>query len=124
MADAAQTDDAQAKKGALHLTQDNFDKTLEEAGDMPVFVDFFAVWCGPCQMAAPIVEQMAEEYDGKAIIAKVDVDQERELAQKFQVMSIPTFIVFKNGEVVDKMTGFAGKAGFDQLIAKAMPKAK
>jgi len=120
MTDTQTSTDTKAKKGAVHLTTDTFQKTLDEAGDTPVFVDFFAVWCGPCQMAAPIIEQMAEEYDGKAIIAKVDVDQERDLAMKFQVMSIPTFIVFKNGEVVEKSTGFSGKQGFTKMIDKAL----
>lgn len=105
---------------ALHLTTADFQTTLDSAGDKPVFVDFYADWCGPCQMAAPIVEELAGEYADKAIIAKVNVDEERDLAQQYQVVSIPTVVVIKNGQVVDKMTGFAGKDGFTQLLDKAL----
>jgi len=112
--------DSQQKMGAVHLDQANFDSTLQEAGDKPVLVDFFADWCGPCKMAAPIIEEMAGEYAGKAVIAKVDVDANNELAGRFGVMSIPTVIVFKNGEEVNRQTGFAGKQGFVSLLESAM----
>jgi thioredoxin 1 len=108
------------KTGAVHLDSASFDTTLAEAGDMPVLVDFYADWCGPCKMAAPIIEEMAEEYEGKAIIAKVDVDANNELAGKFGVMSIPTVIVFKNGKEVKRQSGFAGKQGFIALLDAAM----
>lgn len=106
-------------KGAVHLDAASFDKALEEAGDMPVLVDFYADWCGPCRMAAPIIEEMAEEYAGKAVIAKVDVDANNELAGKFSVMSIPTVIVFKQSKEVKRQTGFAGKQGFVALLEAA-----
>ena len=112
--------DSQQKMGAVHLDQATFDSTLQEAGDKPVLVDFFADWCGPCKMAAPIIEEMAGEYAGKAVIAKVDVDANNELAGRFGVMSIPTVIVFKNGEEVNRQTGFAGKQGFVSLLESAM----
>lgn len=99
-----------------HLTTSDFDKTLEDAGDKPVMVDFFAEWCGPCRMAAPIIDQISEEYADKAVIAKVDVDDHSELAQRYGVMSIPTVIVFKNGEEVDRKIGFAGKEGYTSML--------
>ncbi len=108
------------KTGALHLDATSFDTTISESGDMPVLVDFYADWCGPCKMAAPIIEEMAEEYEGKAVIAKVDVDANNELAGKFGVMSIPTVIVFKNGKEVKRQSGFAGKQGFVALLEAAM----
>ncbi len=106
---------------AVHLTKDTFQTTLTEAGDKPVFVDFFAEWCGPCKMAAPVVEELVEDYKDKAVIAKVDVDAEQDLAREYQVMSIPTVIIFKNGQPVGApMTGFAGKAGYVQMLEAAM----
>lgn len=111
--------DAQASE-VRHLTTDDFDKTMEDAGDMPVMVDFYAEWCGPCRMAAPVIEEIAGEYADKAVIAKVDVDAQGPLAQKYGVMSIPTVIMFKNGEEVDRKIGFAGKEGYTSMIDTAM----
>ncbi|MDA1079755.1 MAG: thioredoxin [bacterium] len=108
------------KQGAAHLNQDTFATTLTGAGDKPVLVDFYAEWCGPCKLAAPVIEELAIEYAGKAVIAKVDVDAENKLAQDHRVMSIPTVIVFKNGKEVDRMTGFAGKDGYVKMITKAV----
>lgn len=107
-------------QGAAHLTQANFSKTLKDAGSKPVLVDFFAEWCGPCKMAAPIIEELAGEYADKAVIAKVDVDAENSLAAQHGVMSIPTVIVFVNGEEVDRKIGFAGKQGYVSMIDGAM----
>ncbi len=103
---------------ATHLTSDNFQKSVEDAKGV-VFVDFFATWCGPCQMAAPIVDKMAEDYADKVAILKVDVDQAREPAMKYNVMSIPTFIVFKDGKEVDRQVGFPGEAALKAMIDKA-----
>ena len=88
--------DAQATqtKGAPHLTDADFEKTLDTAG-MPIFVDFYATWCGPCKQAAPIIEKLAEEYKGKVLIAKMDVDEQPQAAQKHGVMAIPTCIIFR-----------------------------
>jgi thioredoxin 1 len=106
---------------AIHLTNDDFQKTLDEAGDKPVFVDFYAEWCGPCKLAAPIIEDLSDEYADKAVIAKVDVDENRELAQQFQVMSIPTVLVFKNGQPVGQpVIGFRGKEGYVNALEEAM----
>ena len=112
--------DDKAQKGALHLTKGTFDDTVKGAGSQPVMVDFFAEWCGPCKMAAPVIEELAGEYDGKAVIAKVNVDEENELAAAHGVMSIPTVIVFVNGEEVDRKIGFAGKEGYTKMIDGAM----
>lgn len=113
-------DKAQVKKGAVHLTQDDFEATLKSAGGKPVLVDFYAEWCGPCKLAAPVIEELAGEYADKAVIAKVDVDSENPLAAQYGVMSIPTVIVFVNGEEVDRKIGFAGKQGYIQMIEGAM----
>lgn len=109
------------EKGVAHLTSDNFKKTLDGAGDKPVLVDFYAEWCGPCKMAAPIIEELGGEYKGKAVIAKVNVDEQNPLAAQYGVMSIPTVIVYVKGEEVDRQIGFAGKAGYVKMIEEAMP---
>ncbi|MBP7700515.1 thioredoxin [Candidatus Woesebacteria bacterium] len=108
------------KKGVLHLTQEDFAKVLADAGDKPVLVDFYAEWCGPCKLAAPVIEELGEEYAGKAVIAKVDVDDQNALASEHGVMSIPTVIVFHKGEEVDRKIGFAGKEGYVGMIEGSM----
>lgn len=125
MAEEAQDDQANGQSNGqddnvVYLTTDNFNTTLEEAGDTPVLVDFYADWCGPCRMAAPIIKQLSNDYDGKAIIAKVDVDEHNELAQEYGVMSIPTVKIFKSGEEVDSRVGFAGEEGYTSMIDKAL----
>ena len=104
---------------ALHLDNSNFQSTVEEAKGV-VLVDFFATWCGPCQMSAPIVDKMADDYTGKASIVKVDVDQAREPASKYGVMSIPTFILFKAGQEIARQTGFPGEAALKAMVDKAL----
>lgn len=85
----------------------------------PVVVDFFAVWCGPCKMAEPVLEELSKANAGKVAFFKLDVDQNPMVSQKYGVMSIPTTILFKNKEEVGRQIGFAGKQGFEELIKKA-----
>ncbi|WP_347839668.1 thioredoxin [uncultured Draconibacterium sp.] len=102
---------------ALEITDANFEELVMNS-DKPVMIDFWAVWCGPCRMIAPIVEEMAAEYDGKAVIGKVDVDNNGEVAAKYGIRNIPTVLFVKNGEVVDKQVGAAPKQAFvDKLEA-------
>ena len=93
----------------VRLTKNNFkDEVLNS--DIPVLVDFWATWCGPCRMVAPIVEEIADEYDGKIKVGKVNVDEEPELSMQFRVASIPTLMVFKNGQLVNTAVGYRPKA--------------
>lgn len=99
---------------ALAFTDNNFESEVMKS-DVPVLVDFYADWCGPCKMMAPVIEQLATEYQGKAKIGKLDVDQNGMTAQKYRVMSIPTMLIIKNGQVVDTVVGAVPK---QQLEAK------
>jgi len=93
---------------ALELTKNNFQSEVLDSA-MPAVVDFWATWCGPCRMLAPVIEELAKEFEGKVRIGKVDVDKEREIANQYGIMSIPTLLFFKAGKVVDTVTGFAPK---------------
>ena len=86
------------------FTEENFDSEVLKS-DIPVLVDFYADWCGPCKMMMPTVEKLAEKYDGKVKVGKVNSDENNALCAKYCIMSIPTFLVFKNGELVDSKTG-------------------
>ncbi len=102
----------------LHFTDATFQKEVLES-KVPVFVDFWAPWCGPCQQMGPIIEELAKEYDAsKIIIGKLNVDENQEVAGKYQVMSIPTFLVFKNGQVVDKVVGGVSKEKIKEVLDK------
>ena len=108
-----------ANENAIHIgSEEAFDKLI--AGDTPVLVDFWATWCGPCRMIAPIVEEIANEYAGKVVVAKVDVDEMGELAQRYRIMNIPTLMLFKQGQLVDKAIGARPKAALEQMLNKAL----
>ena len=101
---------------AQHFTSATFEQAI--AGDKPVLVDFWATWCGPCRMIAPVIEEVAGEFEGRAVVGKVDVDEEPGLAQRFGVMSIPTLIVMKGGKVVEQAVGARGKADVAAMISR------
>ncbi len=98
----------------IELTDSNFDNVVSD--ENLVLVDFWAVWCGPCKMIAPIVEELAEEYDGKLTVGKVDVDSNREIAMKYGIRSIPTLMIFKDGEVVEQIIGAVSKSHLDEKL--------
>jgi thioredoxin 1 len=99
------------------LTEENFELEVLKA-TTPVLVDFWAVWCGPCKMIAPIVEELAEEYSGKLKIGKVDVDNHQQIAMQFGIRSIPTLLVFKDGKVVEQIVGAAPKKMLVDKLSK------
>ena len=99
---------------AIEITDANFDEITNT--DKPVLVDFWAEWCGPCKMIGPVVEELAGDYDGKAIIGKVDVDSNPSTSAKFGIRSIPTLLVIKNGKIVEKQVGAVPKSVLSQKI--------
>ena len=100
---------------AEHITDANFEEVVLKS-TMPVLVDFGATWCGPCKALAPVVEQIAEEYAGKAVVAKADVDECPEASAQFRIRNVPTVLFFKNGEVVDKSVGAVPKATLTEKL--------
>lgn len=103
---------------ATVFTQDDFDdKVLKQKG--VALIDFFAEWCGPCQMMSPVVDELAKDMDGKAIVGKVDVDKSPDIASKYGVMSIPTIVILKDGKEVNKMVGAQSKEALEEAINNA-----
>lgn len=102
----------------IHATAENFDKLISE--NPLVLVDFWASWCGPCRMVAPIVEQLAKTYDGSLTVLKVDVDEQQDLARRYGIMSIPTLLLFKNGEKLWTEVGVKPQTYFEEQIKKAL----
>ena len=100
------------------LTVDAFIKAV--TNNKPVLVDFYATWCGPCKALATILEQLKGEYDGKATILKIDVDENPELASEYNIRSVPTLMVFKNGNILQTVKGFPGKAKVEDLLKESL----
>ena len=110
----------------MGITQISDTKTWETDvmnSSLPVFVDFWAEWCGPCRMVSPVVEELATEYEGKVSFVKVNVDEANELASKYNVFSIPTLAIFSKGQVVSQQVGAASKESYKNMIDRALEKA-
>ncbi|NLC40056.1 MAG: thioredoxin [Clostridiaceae bacterium] len=101
----------------LTLTKANFKEEVLE-NEQPVLVDFWASWCGPCRMVGPIVEALADDFDGRAGVGKVNVDEEDDLARQYSIMSIPTLVIFKGGEVVERVVGARSQGELAALLEK------
>jgi len=106
-----------ASEKIVTVTNDNFDNEVLKAAT-PILVDFWAAWCGPCRMIAPVLDELAEEMDGKVRFAKLNVDENQQIAYQFQVSSIPTFILFKDGKMADRMMGAMPKSAFQSFIER------
>ena len=104
---------------ALEITDSNFEELVLKA-DKPVLVDFWAEWCGPCRMVGPIVEELAKEYGDKAVIGKVNVDENPEISVRFGIRNIPALLFFKNGEIVDKQIGAVPKSVLNEKLEKQL----
>ncbi len=110
--------ETQRSSSTVRLTEGNFEKL--SSGKMPLFVDFWASWCGPCRTMNPIVEKLAERYAGLAVFGKVNVDEEMSISSRYQILSIPTFMVFKGGEPMDIVIGAVGESSLEQFLRKAV----
>ena len=100
---------------ALEITTANFEETVINS-DKPVLVDFWAEWCGPCRMVGPIIEEISTDFEGKAVVGKLDVDSNQEFAAKYGVRNIPTVLLFKNGEIVDRKVGVSPKTAYAEAL--------
>jgi len=103
----------------LHFTDDSFENEVLKYNGVAL-VDFWAPWCGPCQALGPVIEEISNEYEGKAKVGKVNVDEERAIAEKYMIMSIPSVMIFKNGELVDTLVGLRAKEDYTEALDKAL----
>ena len=104
---------------ALEITDANFEEIVLNS-DKPVLVDFWATWCGPCRMVGPVIDQVSEEYEGKAVVGKVDVDANQEFAAKYGVRNIPTVLLFHKGEIIERKVGVSPKEAYTSAIDAAL----
>ena len=102
----------------VHLTSSNFDRSV--AGERPVLVDFWAEWCGPCRVMEPVVERLAKQYAGRVTVGKLNVDEVPEIATRFDVFSIPTFMIFRSGKPLDAVIGAVGAPALEKAIQKSL----
>ncbi|ACE06045.1 hypothetical protein Aasi_0649 [Candidatus Amoebophilus asiaticus 5a2] len=102
------------KEKDIHLTDAEFDKALQSSN--PVLVDFWAPWCGPCRMMSPIIDELAKEYEGKADIYKLNIDENSQVPTKYSIRSIPTMIIFKNGQAVERIVGGLSKIALEEKL--------
>jgi thioredoxin 1 len=108
-----------ASADVMTFTDDNFQNEVLAAKE-PVLVDFWAAWCGPCRAIAPLVEELAKEHKGKLKVGKLDIDAHQNVPQKYNVMSIPTLLLFKNGQIADQIVGAVPKSKLDQMVKRAI----
>ena len=104
---------------ALDINDNNFEETVLKS-DKPVMVDFWAAWCGPCRMVGPIMDELSREYEGKAVVGKVDIDSNQQYAAQFGVRNIPTVLVFKDGELVDRKVGVSSKVEYAEALDRLL----
>ncbi|RKO69252.1 thioredoxin [Sphingobacterium puteale] len=104
---------------ALEITDSNFEEVVLKA-EKPVLIDFWAEWCGPCRMVGPVVEELAKDYEGKAVIGKVNVDENPEISVRYGIRNIPALLFFKNGEIVDKQIGAVPKSVLNEKLEKQL----
>ncbi len=102
-----------------HIDQSSFEEEVLKSS-IPVLVDFFATWCGPCKMLSPVIEELAGDYEGRVKVCKIDIDQNRELCYQYYIMSVPTVVIFKDGQIADSMIGAMPKETFTAMLDKVL----